>query len=109
LNNLSIFDQSSIFDKNFTKNSCLSFSEYERRFVLRIHVPFELKTILQDDREFILRQRKVIPLPAPVSVNSIFETFLESENLPPSVIDGMENYFNAIDAVFLDGHIFCAG
>jgi len=71
-------------------------SDYEKRFVLRIRVPSELKTALQDDQEFILRQRKVIPLPAPVSVHDILESFLEEGNHPTSIIEGMESYFNSI-------------
>lgn len=82
--------------ENFQKSKMHQKTEYEKRFVLRVSLPFELKTALQDDQEFILRQRKVIPLPAPVSVQTILESFLKDGNHSPDMIEGMESYFNSI-------------
>ena len=71
-------------------------SGYENRFVFRLHLPYAVKTVLQDDQEFILRQRKVIPIPAVVNVKTILKTFLREGEHDESVIEGVESYFNAI-------------
>ena len=66
--------------------------DYQKRFVLRIVLPECLKSLLQDDHDFVTKQQKIIPIPARVTGVELFAEFREKHK---DTTD-FESFFNKI-------------
>lgn len=79
---------------------------------VRITLPDNLKAILVDDWENVTKNRQVLALPAPISVNTILDTYAEEErakrtnpadlDVLEEVIAGIKEYFDkSLDKILL--------
>ena len=67
---------------------------------LSIFKNFKISVCLQDDNEFIIRQRKLIPLPAPKSVSEILREFAETFKQEEGEYDSMKKAMIEIEEYF---------
>ncbi|KAL1983449.1 hypothetical protein VTN96DRAFT_10355 [Rasamsonia emersonii] len=99
-----------------TKRSRDNEIEKEEQFLsrpsVRITLPDNLKAILVDDWENVTKNRQVLALPAPISVNTILDTYAEEErakrtnpadlDVLEEVIAGIKEYFDkSLDKILL--------
>ncbi|KAI1283021.1 Mortality factor 4-like protein 1 [Halotydeus destructor] len=75
--------------------------EYTTKIEVQIKLPDEIKTWLVDDWDFITRQKKLLDLPAKVTVDKVLNDFLEykekkQEKTEPlsEIFSGVKEYFN---------------
>lgn len=68
-------------------------TDYQKRFVLRIELADELKDVLNDDHDFVVKQQKIVTIPVKLSVRKILKAFSEKYN---ENTEDFEMYFNNV-------------